>query len=60
MDSPNPECMVLNVVGKAAVDCGSFGDIWKGVLGTQDIAVKVLKVYQKSNKEKLLKVGKLT
>ena len=58
-----PECMILKgieLVGKAAIDGGGFGDIWKGVLGGQDIAVKVLRVYQKSDKEKLLKVGYLS
>jgi hypothetical protein len=50
----------IELVGKAAIDGGGFGDICKGVLGGQDIAVKVLRVYQKSDKEKLLKVGYLS
>jgi hypothetical protein len=55
-----PECMVLKgieLVGKAAMDGGSYGDIWKGMLGGQGVAVKVLKIYQKSDKEKLLRVS---
>jgi hypothetical protein len=43
-------------MGKAALDAGSFGDIWKGSLGGQEICIKVLKVFQKSDKVKLLKV----
>ena len=55
-----PECMVLKgieLVGKAAMDGGSYGDIWKGMLGSQGVAVKVLKIYQKSDKDKLLRVS---
>jgi hypothetical protein len=35
---------------------GSFGDVYKGRLEGQIIAVKVLKVYEKSDRENLLKV----
>lgn len=55
-----PECMILKgikLVGGAAIDGGGYGDICKGVLEDQEIAVKVLKVYRKSDKEELLKVG---
>ena len=53
-----PECLVLEgieIVGDA-VGGGGFADIFKGRLLDQEIAVKVLKVYQKSDIEKLLKV----
>jgi hypothetical protein len=48
----------LEFVGKTALDGGGYGDIWKGLLGGQEISVKVLKFYQKSDKVKLLKVCK--
>ena len=53
-----PECLVLKgveIIGDA-VGGGGFADIFKGRLRDQEIAVKVLKVYQKSDIEKLLKV----
>ena len=53
-----PECLVLNdieIIGDA-IGTGGFADIFKGRLWDQEIAVKVLKVFQKSNIEKLLKV----
>ena len=53
-----PECLVLKgieIIGDA-VEGGGFADIFKGRLQDQEIAVKVLKVYQKSDIKKLLKV----
>jgi hypothetical protein len=53
-----PECLVLKgieIIGDA-VGGGGFADIFKGRLLDQAIAVKVLRVYQKSDMEKLLKV----
>ena len=53
-----PECLVLDrieILGDA-VGGGGFADIFKGRLQGQAIAVKMLKVYQKSDIEKLLKV----
>jgi hypothetical protein len=35
---------------------GGFGDVYKGRFRNQEIALKVLKVYQKSDMDKLLKV----
>jgi hypothetical protein len=46
----------LELVGHTALYGGSFGEIWKGLLNGQTIAVKVLRVYLQSDKEKLLKV----
>jgi hypothetical protein len=54
-----PECMTLKgikLVGNSALDGGGFGNIWKGLLGGQEICIKVLRIYQKSDKAKLLKV----
>jgi len=53
-----PECLVLGgieIMGDA-VGGGGFAEIFKGRLQDQEIAVKVLRVYQKSDLEKLLKV----
>lgn len=55
-----PECMVLKGVkltGVSAVDGGSYGDVWKAKFEGKDMAVKVLKVYQKSDIDKLLRVS---
>ena len=53
-----PECLVLQgiEIRGDAVGGGGFADIFKGRLRNQQIAVKVLKVYEKSDIEKLLKV----
>jgi hypothetical protein len=53
-----PECLDLkgiHIIGDA-IGGGGFADVFKGRFRDQDIAVKVLKVYQKSDIEKLLKV----
>jgi hypothetical protein len=53
-----PECLVLEgveIIGDA-VGGGGFADIFKGRLHDQEIALKMLRVYQKSDIEKLLKV----
>jgi hypothetical protein len=53
-----PECLVLKgieIIGDT-VGGGGFADIFKGRLRDQEIAVKVLRVYHKSDIEKLLKV----
>ena len=53
-----PECLVLKgieIIGDT-VGGGGFADIFKGQLWDQEIAVKVLKVYQKLDIEMLLKV----
>ena len=51
--------MILNgveLVGGDAVAGGGYGDVWKGSLQDELLAVKVVKVYQKSDVVKLLKV----
>ena len=54
-----PECLALKSIEMEAhpVDRGSYGDVYKGVLHGQKIAVKVLRVYKTSDLVKLLKVG---
>ncbi|KZP29967.1 kinase-like protein, partial [Athelia psychrophila] len=51
------ECLVLEdiIIPKDPVQCGSFGEVFKGDMAGCAIAVKVLKVYQKSNIDKILK-----
>lgn len=53
-----PNCLVLKgiQIESHPVAGGSFGDIYKGRLLDQDIAVKILKVYQKSDMDIILKV----
>lgn len=53
-----PECLTLKAIEMEAhpVDGGSYGDVYKGLLHDKAIAVKVLKVYQRTDMAKLLKV----
>lgn len=53
-----PECLLLKgiEVDGGPVAAGGFGDVYKGKFQGQEIALKVLKVYQRSDMEKLLKV----
>ena len=52
-----PECLVSEgiEINKYAVGGGGFGDVFKGRLQDQAIAVKVFKVYTKSDIERLFK-----
>ena len=54
----HPECLDLNGVEVEGhpVDRGSYGDVYKGRLHGQVIAVKALRIYQTSNLTKLRKV----
>ena len=36
---------------------GGFAEVWKGISRGREVAVKVLKLYQCSNKEQIRKVG---
>jgi hypothetical protein len=45
------------LIGTDPVAAGRFGEVWKGrMAGHELIAVKILRVYIKSDAEKLLKV----
>ncbi|KAG6905435.1 hypothetical protein DXG01_002745 [Tephrocybe rancida] len=46
----------VSLEGTEAIAAGKFGDVWKGVFCGQAVAVKVLKVYQKSDFDKHVKV----
>ena len=54
-----PECLILKGVDMEEVPVaqGSYGDVHKGLLQGKKVAVKVLRIYQDSNREKLLKVS---
>ena len=54
-----PESLVLKgveMVGNHAVAQGNFGDVWKGLTEGQEVAIKVLRKYVRSDVQKLLKV----
>lgn len=55
-----PECLVrddIKLVGTDPVAAGRFGDVWMGSMANKElIAVKIVRVYVKSDLEKLLKV----
>jgi len=54
-----PECLVLRGVkrtGNCAVAGGGFGEVWKGAIKQHAIAIKALRVYGKTQVQKLLKV----
>ncbi|TDL13627.1 kinase-like protein, partial [Rickenella mellea] len=53
-----PDCLILEGVertGKDPVAGGGFADVWKGTWGGQPVALKALRIYVKSIKEKALK-----
>ncbi|KAF7976136.1 hypothetical protein HWV62_7433 [Athelia sp. TMB] len=52
-----PECLVLEdmVLPPDPVAGGSFGELYKGSMGKRDVAIKVLRVYQKSDMNRILK-----
>lgn len=55
-----PECLIredLVLLGTDPVAAGRFGEVWKGSLpGRGVVAVKILRVYEQCDVEKLLKV----
>jgi serine/threonine protein kinase len=53
-----PECLVLKglEIEGDPVAWGSFADVHKGRLRGNEVAIKVLKVYERSDMDKLLKV----
>jgi hypothetical protein len=56
----HPDCMVLGDIENRsdhAIAGGTFGDVWKGKMHGQEVAIKVLRVYESVDARKLLKVG---
>lgn len=54
-----PECLFLKdikMLGRDPVAAGQFGEVWKGQVCGQEISIKVLKIYVKSDVEQFLKV----
>jgi len=53
-----PECLALKGIEMEAtpVDRDGYGDVYKGVLHGQEIAVKALRIYQTSDLVRVLKV----
>jgi hypothetical protein len=54
-----PECLTLTGVkiGNNPVAAGGFGDIFRGNVRGENIAVKVLRIFKKKDMDDLLKVG---
>ncbi|KAF8179042.1 hypothetical protein K438DRAFT_1843469, partial [Mycena galopus ATCC 62051] len=52
-----PRCFALTGLEKVGeqVAAGGFGDIWKGLIRTQSVCVKVMRLFQKADIEALLK-----
>jgi hypothetical protein len=56
----HPDCLILGYAVNRHGDPiarGSFGDVWRGEISGRAVAIKVLRVYQRSDAQKLLKVG---
>jgi len=53
-----PECLMLRGVQRLGnpVAAGTFGDVWKGVARDVCVAIKVLRVYERTDVDKHLKV----
>ena len=55
-----PDCLILSHAatrGSDPIERGSFGDVWKGMICGREVAIKGLRVYLRSDAQKLLKVG---
>jgi hypothetical protein len=46
----------LQKIGQQAVAGGAFGDIWKGLVQEQSVCVKIMRIFEDSNVEAVLKV----
>jgi hypothetical protein len=47
----------LSKSGSAPVAGGGFGDVWEGMYNDRQVAIKVLRMYQVDEPEKLIKVS---
>jgi len=52
-----PECLTLKGVQRLGrpVAAGTFGDVWKGIIRGESVAIKVLRIYDEIDVEKHLK-----
>jgi hypothetical protein len=57
----HPRCFALPdlQLGEDPVAAGGFGDIWKSQFHNETVCVKVMRVYQKSDVNTLLKVSSM-
>ncbi|KIM71892.1 hypothetical protein PILCRDRAFT_82369 [Piloderma croceum F 1598] len=56
-----PECLVqkdIQIIGNHPMAGGSFGDVWKGLMKGQLVAVKVVRIFEASDRAQLLKASK--
>ncbi|KAJ7883532.1 kinase-like domain-containing protein [Mycena olivaceomarginata] len=53
----HPRCLVLSELQKVGpqVTGGGFGDIWKGLIRGQSVCVKIMRIFEDSNVQALLK-----
>ncbi|KAJ7819723.1 kinase-like domain-containing protein, partial [Mycena olivaceomarginata] len=54
----HPRCMALSglqKIGQQAVAGGAFGDIWKGLVQKQIVCVKIMRIFENSDVEAVLK-----
>jgi hypothetical protein len=56
--SLHPRCLALSELQKVGpqVTGGGFGDIWKGLVRGQSVCVKIMRIFEDSNVQALLKV----
>jgi hypothetical protein len=55
----HPECLSitgLQLLGKYAIACGTYGDVWKGIIRGEDVSVKIVRLFKGSEIQALLKV----
>jgi len=55
-----PDCLILGHVANRSdhpIARGTFGDIRRGQINGREVAIKEMRVYQRSDAQKLLKVG---
>jgi hypothetical protein len=53
-----PECLMLKGVQRLGnpVAAGTFGDVWKGIIQGESVAIKILRIYEKTDVDNHLQV----